>query len=140
MTPTQTQIPDMERIASDHLRADPEVAAYVDRRVVASTPRSQAQAWVRVQQLNATGDFNSQADHLINYLIDFHCYAGVDGGQPEAVGLAKAVRSALHAMPGQTDEAVVTAVRFAGMTRSPDASLEPARQCIILTASIWAHA
>lgn len=137
---TTIVIPDMERVASEHLRNDPDVADYVGRRVVAKTPGTQGEPWVRVQQLSANNDTNLVPDYVITFLLDFDCYAGGEGGHPEASGLGRATRAALMAMRGvQDDGTVVTAVRMTGHARVPDESLEPARERMIVSAAITAH-
>lgn len=139
-------IPDIEKVAGSYLRADSAVAAIVGRRIVGKTPSSVGEAWVRVTQLDARDAPDSRAEHLINYLLQFDCFAGYEPpddaghGQPEANLLARTVRDALWDMPGVHDDTVVTSVRFTGMTRIPDTDFEPARERVILTASIHAHA
>jgi len=125
---------DAERIVSDHLRAE------VGARVVGKPPADTATAWVRVVQLDALDEVSSRAEWLLNYLLQFDCYAGRDGGQREAKELGRRVRSSLVGMPGiENGEAIVTAVRIAGSARVPDTTLEPARERVVLTAVVHMH-
>lgn len=130
---------DMEKIASDYLRTRPAVEA-LSARVVGKTPSSTVDPWVRVTRLEATNDPSSKVEHLIAYLLQLDCYAGEEGGQPEANSLGRSVRAALVEMPGIVGGAVVTSARIAGDIRLPDGDFEPARERVVLTARIHAHA
>lgn len=133
-------IPYVEKIASDYLRDHPDVEA-LGARVVGKTPSSTSEPWVRVTQLDAANEPTSRPEHLIDYLIQFDCYAGSDGGQPEANLLTRTVRAALHDMPdADHDDAVVTDVRFTSMARIPDVEFEPARERFVLDATVYMHA
>jgi hypothetical protein len=98
---------------------------------------------VRVTQLD--GADVSNVEHLIDYLVQFDCYAGKDAmddhvGQAEASLLARTVRAVLKAAKGQTiGGAVISSVRFQGMPRIPDPDFEPARERYVLTATIHMH-
>jgi hypothetical protein len=138
MTPV-TLIPDGERLVSNYLREHTDVSA-IATRVVGKPPPSFEDPWVQVTLLDAANQANSQPEHLINYLIQCDCYAGEDGGQPEAKLLAFTVRAALDAMPGTHDDVVVSSVRFTGMARVPDPDHSPTRERVILTAIVWAYA
>lgn len=133
-----------EAILTAYLNADSAITA-LDARVAGATPGSQSRPWVRVTQLDATDDRVSNVEHLIDYLLQFDCYAGKDAtdahvGQTEALNLAIAVRVALKAAQGTTlDDVVISSVRFTGMPRIPDTDLEPARERYVLTASIHLH-
>jgi len=134
-----TAIPDIEKISSDYLRSDAGVVA-LGARVVGKSPGNTDTPWVRVTQLDATS--THRADHLVNYLLQFDSYAGKTGGQPEANSLGRAVRKALMQMPDATHTgAVVTGVQIIGHARIPDTSIdEPARERVVITAQVWAHA
>lgn len=127
---------DIERIVSDHLRTDDDVQA----RVVGSPPSDHSTSWVQVVQLNASQAPNDPADHLIPFYLQFSCYAGAEGGQPEANRLGWAVRKSLLRLNGSQNDATVTAVRINGDSRIPDTTFEQARERRILTATVWAHA
>lgn len=131
-------IPNIEKIAGDYLRGHPDVAA-LGARVVGKPPSQTESPWVQLRQLDASDAPTSRAEHLINYLLQADCYAGKEGGQPEAVLLARTVRAALHAMPGVRDGVVITSARFTGMARIPDTDFESARERVVLTATIHAH-
>jgi hypothetical protein len=140
MTPV-TLIPDGERLVANYLRDHPDILAItIGRRVSGKTPESINDPWVRVTMLDAANQENSRPEHLINYLLQCDCYAGQDGGQPEAKLLARTVRAVLDGMPGTHDGVVVSSVRFTGMARVPDPGFEPARERVVLTAIVWAHA
>lgn len=133
--------PDVERIVMTHLREHDDVAAIVGRRVVVQTPSSTDTPWIRVEQLDAPSDARSPVDHLVGYLLQFDCYAGGDGGRPEATLLGRTVRAVLSAMPQAEHEgAVITSAKIAGHSRIPDAiDFEPARERVIITALIHAR-
>lgn len=126
-------IPDAELITTEYLKAQ------TGHRVVGETPRNIEDPWVRLTQLDAGNESQSQPDHLIDFLLQLDCYAGVGGGQTEAHLIAGDIRAALHGMPGVRGGATVTCVRFAGMPRIPDTALEPPRQRFILTAHVYMH-
>jgi len=135
-------IPDAEKLVSGYLRTHPAVAA-LDTRIVATTPRVDKRdaTWVKLTQLDATNEARSRPEHLISFLLQFDCYATEDGGQPEAVLLARTVRAALVAMPDVThDGAAVTQVRVLSHARIPDTAFEPARERVLLTADVRLHA
>lgn len=132
-------IPDGEKIVAGHLRADPTISG-LDARVVGKTPGSIVDPWVRVTLLDASDDFQGSIEHLVTYMLQCDCYAGEDGGQPEANTLARTVRASLKAMQGSTTaDATISAVRFAGMARIPDTDFEPARERVVITAVVIAH-
>lgn len=142
-------IQDLERIVSDYLRELPAVAT-LSTRIVGKTPtrdtRGTRDSWVRVTQLAAPDVTGGAPDHLIAYVLQFDCYAGDDEGggphgQPEATQLGRTVRVALREMEATTqDGVVVTEVRITGHLRSPDPEFQPARERVIVTAEIRAHA
>lgn len=131
--------PYFEKIVSDHLRDHADVSA-LGARVVGKTPKSVTDPWVRVTQLDAGQTANDRADHLVEGYLQLDCYAGADGGQPEANLLVRTVRGALQELPGIYDEAVVSSCRINGAARIPDTDFEPARERFVLTASVHAHA
>lgn len=135
-------IADSERAVSHYLLDDEDVAALVGRRIVGKPPDSQDEPWVQVTWLTAANDANLPVDYLTTSLVQLDCYAGKMGGQPEAKLIARTVRAALDEMPEETfDEIEVTAVRFVGFARVPDTQgFEPARERVIITAQVTAHA
>jgi hypothetical protein len=108
----------------------------VDTRVVGRTPSDTSGTWVTVTMLDGRAVGDHRSDHLVDYLLQFDIYAG---GRPELWPLVNGVREALREMPGVHDGVVVTGVRFAGMARIPDTDFKPARERVILTATVWAH-
>jgi hypothetical protein len=133
-------IPFVEKEVGAYLRTHPDVVA-LQANVSTATPRKFEKPWVRMTLLDAPSTPNSTADHLINHLIQFDCYASSieDGAAVEANLLARSVRAALHQMPGVHNGVTVSSVRFVGMLHLPDADLEPARERYILTAEVIAH-
>jgi hypothetical protein len=136
-------VPDVEAVIGDYLRGHADIQA-LDARIAGRTPSSQRLPWVRVTQLDGTDV--SGVEHLIDFLVQFDCYAGKDAmddhvGQAEASLLARTVRAVLKAAKGHTlGGAVITNVRFQGMPRIPDPDFEPARERFVLTAEIHLHA
>ena len=131
-------IPDLEKVASDYLRT---YAALVSlgARVVGKSPSNTDAPWVRVTQLDASSDHRS--DHLVDYLLQLDCYAGRTGGQPEANSLGRSVRKALVEMPDASHSAEVSGVMITGHARVPDTDVdEPARERVVISAVVWAHA
>jgi hypothetical protein len=124
-----TMVPDTERIVSDYLRTHADITA-LSTRIVGKTPDNKSTSWVRVTELSAPQV--NQPDHLIEAMIQFDCYAGATGGQPEANTLARTVRAVLGTLPN-------AGVRILGGPRGVDTDLEPARDYKILTALVWVH-
>lgn len=121
------------------------LAAQLDARVVGRTPEDTSGAWIKLTQLDARAVDSHRSDHLVDYLLQFEVYAG---SQRDVHSLANATRAALAVLPGprtatrsdDTEEAaVVTGVIFSGMPRLPDTDFKPARERVILTASVFAH-
>lgn len=136
-------IPDGELITGAYLREHADVTA-LRARVTGKTPDdTDSTPWVRLTQLDAAQQPGARHDHLTTFLFQLDCYAsrrGINGvPRAEAILLARTVRAALVAMPGQRDDAVVTAVRMIGHSRRPDTDMEPARERVILTAQVWMH-
>jgi len=108
-------------------------------RVVGKTPPNTDAPWVRLTQLdadNVTGTTEVEAWH--DYVLQLDCYAGKGG---YANQLAIDVRDALVALPQDPpSDAVVTQVTFQGQVRLPDEGFEPARERVILTATVKARA
>lgn len=128
-------ISDVEAIVTSYL------AAETGARVMGETPADLDEPWVRVTQLDASNEAVSRPEHLIAYMLQLECYAGEGtDGQEQAQTLAAEVRDALARMEGKHGGATISGVRFAGMPRVPDTTLEPARQRFILTAHVFAHA
>lgn len=135
-----TLIPDAEVVVRAGLVASADVTALVGQEVVPQTPDNTDVSWVRITLLDAREAGASMADHLINCLVQFDCYAGVDNEQGDAVLLGRTVRAALNAMVNTAQAgAVVTLVEFVGHSRLPDPDFEPARERIVLSAEIYMH-
>jgi hypothetical protein len=132
-----TLIPDIEKLVSDYVRDHADIIA-LSTRVVGRTPVDKYQSWIHIAQLDAP-QVNSP-DHLVEFMVQFDCYAGVDGGQPEAISLARTVRAILGTLAGSHSAGTVTGVRVLGGPRTLDTKIEPARDREIVTAIIWAHA
>lgn len=133
MTPLS---PYIEKIVSDFLRSHDTIEA-LGARVVGKTPESTDTPWVRVTQLGGLDE--DVAGHFVSYLIQLDCYAGADGGQPEANLLQRTVRAALTEIAGVHGDAVVSGARVVNAARVPDDDFEEARERFILTVETWAH-
>jgi hypothetical protein len=133
---TLATVPDIEKIVSNILRTHADIVA-LNARVVGKTPDDKSTPWVRVTELDSPQI--NQPEWLISFLVQFDCYAGATGGQPEATNLARAVRAVLTAAPGAQSGGVISGVRNLGGPRQLDTDLEPARDYKIHTAEIFAH-
>lgn len=143
---TLVTIPDAEAVIGSYLREHPDIAA-LNARVAGTLPGAQSEQvapWVRLTQLAAT-DVGG-VERLIDYLVQFDCYAGATAtrdyvGQAAASTLARTVRAVLKAVQGETyGGVVITSVGFQSMVRLPDTDFEPARERFVLTAAIHCHA
>lgn len=133
---TVTLIPNGEKVIADYLRTLPAVAVLCTR-VVTKAPDSRDTAWIRYTQLDAQKERQSTPEHLIGFLIQLDCYAGKNGGQPEASLLARTVRAALIDMPlAELADAVVARTAIVSMPRIPDTAMEPARERFVITANV----
>lgn len=136
-------IPDIEQIVADYLRGHPDVASLVEE-VVTRTPDSVDTPWVRVALIASPAA--DDADHLISALMQFDCYAGVSNGREEASRLARTIRAVLVGLVGihgneHNGPAVITGVppRLVSASRIPDDMLDPARERVVVTATVYAH-
>lgn len=123
---------DAERVIGRYLRENDV------ERVVGKTPDDTGTGWVRLTQIDAEADH--RADYLGAHYLQFDCYAGRDGGQPEANQTGYQVRRLLvdahnRVLVGGT----VTGVSVRGPSRVPDDDFKPARERTIVTATVWAH-
>jgi hypothetical protein len=131
--------PRMQKLVADYLRAVEPVADIIGRRVVAKTPDTTAEPWVRLTQLAAPQTPGSPVDYLVAYYFQLDCYAGKDGGEPEAETLQAAVCDALVAIADtEHDGAQVTAGRVESAHSRPDTDFTPARERFIVTATVHA--
>lgn len=132
-------IPDAEAICGAYLREQDSLVA-LSVNVATQLPRTFTRPWVRVIQLDNPAVNGSRTDHLIEYMLQFDCYAGSEGGSPEASLVTRTVREALRALPqASLDDAVVTGVQFISCPRIPDTDFEPARERYALSALVWMH-
>jgi hypothetical protein len=127
---TLTLIPDVEKLCADHLRAHADIVA-LNTRIRVTTPPDKSTSWVLITKINSP-QVNSP-DHLVQFLVQFDCYAGATGGVPEVNTLERTVRAALGELPN-------AGVEILGGPRSVDTDLEPARDRVTLDAYIYAHA
>lgn len=134
------EIPNAEKIIAAAVRAA------TDTRVVGKTPSNTDDSWVRLVQIDAREVDGARHDHLVEVLVQLDCYAGTEGGQPEATALGRAVRAALKDLPNNAHEgATITGSAIRRHQRLPDAQLQDAvtggsRERVILTAVVWMHA
>lgn len=141
---TLTLIPDPEKVVADYLREIPDILAITeDRRVGSTTPKSGTdKPWVRYTVIDDSAVGGHRSDHLTGAYLQFECYAGKDGGQPEASLLARTLRAALTALgrgEGSVSGATVSGVEIRGFSRQPDTQLND-RQRFIVSAMVWLHA
>jgi len=139
-------MPYMQKVVSDYLRAN-----LGGVRVVSDPPGegNRDTPWVQVIQLPAEGNDTDPADRLVEFYFQFSCYAGKDGGKPEAERLARAVVDKLrvgfagtHDAPTDDDlpVAVSCARRYNGPFSLPDTdAFEPARDRYIVEHVLYAH-
>jgi hypothetical protein len=131
-------IVDGEKLVSNYLRHRTDVTA-LQTRIVGKTPNDTDRSWVRVTQLDAAQGQQDIADHLVEFYFQLDCFAGREGGQPEASLLARTIRAALTEIPAEHSEGIATGARINGSARIPDTDFEPARERFTITATVWAH-
>jgi hypothetical protein len=126
-------VPDAEKVLSKHLRE------HTDARVVGKTPQNTDDAWVRLTLLDDPAVDGARHERLIEAYVQLDCYAGEEGGQPEANNLSREVRAGIVGMPeyAHADGVVVTGAT-ARRRRSPDATFD-GRERVIVTARVWMH-
>jgi methionine synthase I (cobalamin-dependent) len=125
-----TLIPDIEKVCADYLRAHADVVA-LNTRIRVTTPPDKSTSWVLITKIDAPQV--NHPDHLVQFMVQFDCYAGATGGVPEVNTLERTVRAVLGTLPN-------AGVQILGGPRQVDTGMEPARDRVILTAYIWAHA
>ena len=138
---TLTVIPDAPAIVGSQLRGHPDVMA-LDTRVAGQIPKSFTKPWVKITQLDATNVTGGRPEHLINFYLQFDCYAGAqaDNAQEQASRLGRTIRAVLHDLTEQDiDGVVVTHVAFTSDARIPDEAFEPARERVVLDAEVRMH-
>lgn len=129
------EIVDIEAVVATYLRD-------LDFRARATPPdeSNRGEPWIQVELVSGPSDDVIPVDWFVAFTVQLACYAGRSGGQPEANRQGFGVRAALDLMPKVAfDDAVVTAVKFVGMNRTPDEHMEPARERYMLDALIHAH-
>ena len=134
-------IPDAPAIIGSILRNHPDVMD-LDARVAGQIPKSFTKPWVKVTQLDATNVTGGQPEHLIEYYLQFDCYAGgtADNAQEQASLIGRTIRAVLHDLTEQDiDGVVVTHVAFTSDARIPDEAFEPARERVVLDADVRMH-
>lgn len=127
-------IPDVEKVLAKYLRAQ------TGERLVGKTPDDTDESWVRLVRLDARAAEGARHEHLIEGYVQLDCYAGEDGGQPEANELGREIRAALADAPNHSHEDVtVTGVEIRSDARMPDQTFQPSRERVVLTAVVWMH-
>lgn len=133
-------IPDIEAVMTGYLKGCAPIAE-LGARIVGKMPSETAKPWVRITLLDPKAVDDSRSDHLIDWMVQFDCYAGSTGGQGEASLLMRTVRRELRLLyEREAEGAVITGVRFLSAPRQEDTNFEPARTFFPLTATIWGHA
>lgn len=137
-------IPDAEALVGTWLREHDDIAAF-DARVAGRTPDSRTRPWIRITQLDARPVQRARFEHAMDYTLQLDCYAGSTAmadftGQAEASLLGRTARAVLKALESTVaDGVVVCRVRFSTHMRSPDTTVEPAIERVILVADILMH-
>ena len=134
-------IPDAPAILGKRLREHPDVMA-LDARVAGLLPTSFTKPWVKITQLDATNVTGGWPEHLIEFYVQFDCYAGStpENAQAQASLLGRTIRAVLHDLTEQDIAGVVvTQVAFTGDARIPDEAFEPARERVVLDAEVRMH-
>jgi hypothetical protein len=125
---------DSEKVLSKYLRDQ------TGARLVGKTPENTDKAWVRLTLLDDPAVEGHRSDHLIEAYVQLDCYAGKDGGQPEANELSLSIRAALVDIADHTLEGATASGSAPRRRRSPDPEFTPARERVIVTARVWLHA
>lgn len=132
---------DFEKVVGTYLRDHPEISA-LDARIASAIPTNFTRPWIKLNQLDASNVTNAQPEHVIEYYLQFDCYAGSgDANAREAASaIARTVRSVLKQAEGDMiDNVVVTQVTFTSHTRLPDTAFDPARERYVLDALLRCH-
>lgn len=135
-------IPDLEDVVGDHLRNHPDIVA-LDAKVVGTSLGASTAPWVRVSILDAPRI--GPIDHLVDTYMQFDCFSGTNvakslGAQAQVNLLARTVRAVLNDLPNTDfDDVVVTGVNVNRGPRMADDTVEPAREHIPVTVSIYSH-
>ncbi len=138
-------MPYCQKVVQDYLRDQIDGV-----RIVSNPPPegSRDTAWVQVIQTGATHNGLDPTDKQIGFYYQFSCYAGEDGGVPEAERLSRKVSAAVTAMLGvfdaptedDSDVVVSGAAVENGPLSLPDTDgFEPARDRFLLDAVVYAH-
>lgn len=132
-----TPIPDIEAFLVAYLKR-----SLPGTKVATENPDKLAEPWIRITLLDPRDVTGVNIDYLIDYMVQFDCFAGNLGTAAQGSGLALTTRAHLLAMEGAHPELVVSKVEFlSGPRHAPDdTSVEPAIPRYELTASITAHA
>lgn len=133
---------DTTKATASFLRDHAELQAAIGRRVVVKTPSQVDDPWVRYTMLDQPKVPGGRTEHLTTALLQWDCYAGAHGGQPEAASIGYLIRHLLTSeLPGSAldDGTVVTDVQVIGHMRMPDGDFEPERERVILTTQVVAH-
>lgn len=132
---------DFERVIGVYLRDHSDISA-LDTRIASAIPTNFTRPWIKLNQLDARNTTGTQTEHLIEYYLQFDCYAGSGDANAREVAsaIARTVRSVLkQAEGGMIDNVVVTEVTFTSHTRLPDTAFDPARERYVLDALIRCH-
>src|SRR4051794_1524364 len=132
---------DFEKIIGDYLLGDPGLSG-IDARVSSVLPTNFTKPWVRVTQLDAINRTGTSVEHLIEYALQFDCYAGssATNGRDQASALSRIVRSALKLAEGnQVGDVTISSVDVTSHLRLPDQSFDPWRERYVLDVGVYAH-
>lgn len=137
MTDTLILPPNMEKLVSDFLRDQDEVAALIADRVYTAIPKAATYPLVRVSLLESTPVSGSQPLWAELHYMQVEAFGGSKG---DAWRIAATCRAALdQRLVGTYSEGVVNGVDSGGMIDQPDETFEPAKPRWLFTSTITAH-
>lgn len=108
---------DVEAMLTRHLRAQPSVTSFVDDRVYTDLPHQRAYPLVLVQRTGGGPLFSRPANWLDEAEMTLDFYGGT---HKMAQSLMAAAMTAIGELPGQQPEGVVTTIRSAIVTYTPE--------------------
>lgn len=126
---------DAEKAVSSYLRDHADIMA-LGTRVVGKPPSDTAGSWIQVTLINeAPLDLGDYAQEVY---VQFDCYAGAEGGQPEANRLAMAVKSVLNQLRNSSESGgLLGSARASRGPRDVDPDIK--RDRCIVTSYVWLH-
>jgi hypothetical protein len=133
---TLTLLPDIERLLSTFLRAQPEVQAIVDDRVYTVLPANKIFPLLRLTRV-AGAPVMSRPLHLDQALVQVDAFGGSKRLAWQLAETCRAVTA--QRLVGGHAEGVVTNVAFGGLSDLPDGEFDPPKPRLLFTVTITAH-